>query len=44
MCFSWKDHIKFKDCHMKIELPFRVYADFECLNMHVADKKIFLQT
>ena len=28
--FSWKDHLKFEDYHMKIPLPIRVYADFEC--------------
>ena len=27
--FSWKDHLKFEDYHMKIPLPIRVYADFE---------------
>ena len=26
--FSWKDHLKLVDYHMKIPLPFRVYADF----------------
>ena len=30
--FSWKDHLKFEDHHMKIPLPIRVYADFECIN------------
>ena len=30
--FSWKDHLKFEDHHMKIPLPIRVYADFECFN------------
>ena len=30
--FSWKDHLKFEDNHMKIPLPIRVYADFECIN------------
>ena len=28
--FGWKDQIKFEDNHMKIPLPIRVYADFEC--------------
>ena len=27
--FSWKDKIVFEDHHMKIQVPFRVYADFE---------------
>ena len=27
---SWKDHLKFEDYHMKVPVPIRVYADFEC--------------
>ena len=30
--FSWKDHLKFEDYHMKVPVPIRVYADFECIN------------
>ena len=30
--FSWKDHLKFEDYHMKVPIPIRVYADFECNN------------
>ena len=30
--FIYKDHLKFEDHHMKIPLPIRVYADFECIN------------
>ena len=30
--FSYKDHLNFEDHHMKIPLPTRVYADFECIN------------
>ena len=30
--FRWKDHLKFQDNFMKIPLPIRVYADFECIN------------
>ena len=30
--FSWKDHLKFEDNFMKISLPIRVYADFDCIN------------
>ena len=30
--FSWKDHLKFEDHYKKIPLPFRVYADFECIS------------
>ena len=34
--FSWKDHLKFEDYHMKIAVPIRVYADFECINHTVS--------
>ena len=37
--FSWKDHLKFEDYHMKIPLPIRVYADFECINQPQNDPK-----
>ena len=30
--FSWKDHSKFEDYHMKVPVPIRVYADFECIS------------
>ena len=30
--FSWKDHLKFEDYHIKVPVPIRVYADFECIN------------
>ena len=30
--FCWKDHLKFEDYHMKVPVPIRVYADFECIN------------
>ena len=30
--FRCKDHLKVDDHYMKIPLPFRVYADFECIN------------
>ena len=30
--FSYKDHLKFEDYHMKLPLPIRVYADFESIN------------
>ena len=28
--FSWKDQLKFEVYHMKVPVPIRVYADFEC--------------
>ena len=34
--FSWKDHFKFEDYHMKVPVPIRVYADFECINHAVS--------
>ena len=39
MYFSWEHNKNFEDYHMKIDLPFRVYADFECLNTHVEDQE-----
>ena len=37
--FSWKDHLKFEDYQMKIPVPIRVYADFECINQPQNDPK-----
>ena len=37
--FSWKNHLKFEDYHMKIPLPIRVYADFEYINQPTSDSK-----
>ena len=34
--FSWKDHLKFDDYQMKVPVPIRVYADFECINHAVS--------
>ena len=36
--FSWKDHLKFEDYHMKVPVPIRVYADFECINQQMTPK------
>ena len=38
--FSWKGHSKFEDIFMKIPLPIRVYADFECINQPRKDPKV----
>ena len=38
--FSWKDHLKFEDYHMKVPVPIRVYADFECINQPTGDPKV----
>ena len=35
--FSWKDHLKFEDYPMKVPIPIRVYADFECINQPTDD-------
>ena len=37
--FSWKDHLKFEDYHMKVSIPIRVYADFECINQPTDDRE-----
>ena len=37
--FSWKDHLKFEDYHMKVPIPIRVYADFECINQPTDDSE-----
>ena len=37
--FSWKDHLKFKDYHMKVPVPIRVNADFECINQPTDDRE-----
>ena len=37
--FSWKDHLKFENCHMKVPVPIRVYADFECINQPTDDRE-----
>ena len=38
--FSWKDHLKFEDYHMKVPMPIRVYADFECINQTTQNPKV----
>ena len=37
--FSWKDQLKFEDYHMKVPVPMKVYADFECVNQPTDDPK-----
>ena len=41
--FSWKDHLKFEDYHMKVPIPIRVYADFECINQPTDDPKVLFK-
>ena len=41
--FIWKDHLKFEHYHMKIPVPIRVYADFECINQPTDDLKVLFK-
>ena len=41
--FSKKEHLKFEDHHMKLPLPIRVYAEFECINQPQKDLKVFFK-
>ena len=39
--FSWKDHSKFEDYHVKMPLPIRVYAVFECMIQPTNNRNVF---
>ena len=41
--FSWKNHLKFEDYHMKVPVPIRVYADFECINQPQNNPKVLFK-
>ena len=41
--FSWKDQLKFEDYYMKIPVPIRVYADFECINQPQNNPKVLFK-
>ena len=41
--FSWKDHLKCEHYHMKIPVPTRVYADFDCINQPGNDVKVLFK-
>ena len=41
--FSWKDHLKLEDHHMKVNVPIRVYADFECINQSQNDPEVLFK-
>ena len=43
ICFSYKDHLKFEDYHMKVPVPIRVYADFECINQLTQNPKVLFK-
>ena len=41
--FSWKNQLKFEDYYMKVPVPVRVYADFECINQPQKDPKVLFK-
>ena len=41
--FSWKNQLKFEDFYMKVPVPIRVYADFECINQLQKDPKVLFK-
>ena len=41
--FSWKNQLKFEDYYMKVPVPMRVYADFECINQPQKDPKVLFK-
>ena len=41
--FSWKDQLKFEDHHLKVPVPIRVYADFECINQPQNNPKVLFK-
>ena len=41
--FSWKNQLKFEDYHMKVPVPIRVYADFECIDQPTDDPKVLFK-
>ena len=41
--FSWKNQLKFEDYYMKVPVPIRVYADFECINQPGNDDKVLFK-
>ena len=41
--FSWKNQLKFEDYYMKVSVPIRVYADFECINQPTDDPKVLFK-
>ena len=41
--FSWKNQLKFEDYYMKVPVPIKVYADFECINQPQKDPKVLFK-
>ena len=41
--FSWKNQLKFEDYYMKVPVPIRVYADFECINQPQKNPKVLFK-
>ena len=37
--FPWKSHLSFDKYHHKIDVPFRIYADFETMNVPAYDRR-----
>ena len=40
---SWKNQLKFEDYYMKVPVPIRVYADFECINQPQNDPNVLFK-
>ena len=40
---SWKNQLKFEDYYMKVPVPIRVYADFECINQPQNDPNVLIK-
>ena len=43
IAFSWKDHRKLEDHHMKVNVQKRVYADFECINQPTQNPNVLFK-
>ena len=43
IAFSWKNQLKFEDYYMKVPVPIRVYADFECINQPQNNPKVLFK-
>ena len=41
--FSWKNQLKFEDYYLKVPVPIRVYADFECINQPQNNPKVLFK-
>ena len=41
--FSWENQLKFEDYYMKVPVPIRVYADFECIIQPQKDPEVLFK-